>query len=605
MHKDQGVGEPLMGAAEMGVAGAQLQTGKHGQRTAIATSALSYILLLAGLLAIGACLYMMVVSYSPVPFWDGWIQIQHPAEGGNPVSLDWLWSQYNEHRMPIPKLFLAADLDWLHGTQIFLLSSIFAIQLLQVVILSWAMWVLGGWRGALWRTGTGLAAFCLFCLSQWENLTWGMQVCFLLPGLFASISFVGLLLYWSRHKQPSAHNRYLGLYVLLSIAAALGATWSYANGNLLWPLLLVAAIVLRLPLKIVLSYAIAGALSTALFMNNYLRPPYVIDHARTPINTLKYFAGYFGSSWLGASEHTRAAEAIGLIGFGIAFWFLLGLRSYIANCRAFHIHLILVTLFCLGSGLVTSFGRAGFGVSQAFSSRYQSIALLFWCSLGLLALASITAAKPRSNLALLLPQTVLLLVMLAAAGDAGTPLIRARVRGFRLNATAVSLATEVPDPDELRWAFWKPTYLTYLGKYMRQERLSIFHEPISQVLDEPLQSAFRVAPPGQCSGAVETTANMSPAGIGLPSLRVTGWAWDNVRNQPAAAVIAATNGTITGLGAMGDWRPMNRAPRKWMAANFLGYTAYVRQIGGPIQMYAVLPGSPATACPIASVDQSR
>ena len=560
--------------------------------TSTATNIMSYLVLMVGLLTVAVCAYMMVVSYSPIPYWDGWIQFQYPAAGGNPFSPGWLWAQYDEHRMPIPKLFLAADLHWLHGTQVLLLSSIFAVQLLHLSVLAWAMRTLGHWCDALWRTGVGFAAFCLFCLSQWENLTWGMQVCFVLPGLFASISFASLLFYWLRGDRKQWR------YILVSIAAALGATWSYANGNLLWPLLLLAALLLRLPLGAVSSYALAGTASTTLFAINYRPAAYIIDPARTPLNTLKYFATYFGSSWLSGGEHTHAAEIIGMIGFGSALFFLCRLRRYIESRRVLEIQLLLMVAFSLGSGLVTAFGRSGFGPRQAFSSRYQTVALLFWCSIALLVLGAVARAAPEHSASLPLTQTLLLLVMLGAATYAGGPMIGARARGFKLNAAAMSLASGVTDTEQLKWAFWRPSRLIAMRSYLRQQHLSVFHQTISQLIDRPLQPTFTLATPEQCSGTVESTSELASAGAVLPSLRLTGWAWDNVRREPAMGVIVATNGTITGLGAVGDWRPMHKASISWMAPNYLGYTAYIRQIGGPVQVYALLRRSLPTACAI-------
>ena len=156
------------------------------------SSILSYMILAGGLATIGVAAYLVVVSYSSLPYWDGWIQIKYAAERPQPGVLDWLWSQYNEQRLLIPKLFLLTDLLWFGARQKFLLASVFTIQLLYLLALTWSMRVLGDWRGAMLRTGIGLAAFCLFCPSQWENLGWGMQTCYVLPGLFATLSFIGL-----------------------------------------------------------------------------------------------------------------------------------------------------------------------------------------------------------------------------------------------------------------------------------------------------------------------------------------------------------------------------------------------------------------------------
>ena len=71
---------------------------------------LSYAILLAGLLTAAAAMYMVIASYSNLPSTDGWEQIDIAMRGMNPLSPAWLWQQHNEHRMVIPKLFLAADL---------------------------------------------------------------------------------------------------------------------------------------------------------------------------------------------------------------------------------------------------------------------------------------------------------------------------------------------------------------------------------------------------------------------------------------------------------------------------------------------------------------
>src|SRR5215510_4362960 len=154
--------------------------------TSLLSNALSYVILVAGFLTIALSLYVVVTTYSSLPYWDGWRQIEVAANGASPVSPSWLWQQHNEHRLVLPKLFLAVDLRLFGARQVFLLASIFAIQLMHFALLSWSMRALGNWNGVLWRTGTGLAGFCLFCPTQWENFVWGFQVCFVLPPFFAT-----------------------------------------------------------------------------------------------------------------------------------------------------------------------------------------------------------------------------------------------------------------------------------------------------------------------------------------------------------------------------------------------------------------------------------
>jgi hypothetical protein len=194
----------------------------------------SYAILLGGLATIGFSAYLVVVSYSSLPYWDGWTQVSYAAHGGNPFTLDWLWKQHNEHRMPIPKLFLLADLRWFHARQVFLLASIFVIQLLQLWLLAWSMRVLGGWRGALWRTGIGLVAFCMRHLG-----TIGTQLA-LFIACGASVLALAAVDVW---KRRDADSLLLALWVLGTFVFTAFLNWT-VNARSVLPLNPAAGILL-------------------------------------------------------------------------------------------------------------------------------------------------------------------------------------------------------------------------------------------------------------------------------------------------------------------------------------------------------------------------
>lgn len=105
-------------------------------RTSKTSTVFSYAILLGGVITIGVAVYMVMVSYSILPFWDGWMQIGVVARGENPLSVAWLWKQYDVHRVVIPKLFLLVDLRWFRATQVFLLVCNLLIQFLHLLL--WA-----------------------------------------------------------------------------------------------------------------------------------------------------------------------------------------------------------------------------------------------------------------------------------------------------------------------------------------------------------------------------------------------------------------------------------------------------------------------------------
>jgi hypothetical protein len=180
------------------------------------------------------------------------------------------------------------------------------------------MRVLGGWRGRLWLSGTGLAAFCLFCPSQWHNFVWGFEPCFMLPGLFATLSFIGLLLYWIDSEQQSAKPS-SWKFIALSIAAALGATLVVGKRKSCLALLVVAALFLRLRRSVVLSFTVTGAITIALYLYHYVSRQAEANAGSfrgDPLRCLQFVAVYLGTVWVHANP--ILAGIFGVAGAGFA-----------------------------------------------------------------------------------------------------------------------------------------------------------------------------------------------------------------------------------------------------------------------------------------------
>ena len=53
-------------------------------------------------------LFAYVVRYGHnIPFYDEWVMVR-VLDGTQPIDVEWLWAQHNDHRIPIPKLILSA-----------------------------------------------------------------------------------------------------------------------------------------------------------------------------------------------------------------------------------------------------------------------------------------------------------------------------------------------------------------------------------------------------------------------------------------------------------------------------------------------------------------
>lgn len=575
----------------------QVSFAETSARLATAANVLSWAVLAGGGTTIALAVYVAVLGHSRLPFWDQWMQIDFAANEGPGHTLDWLWRQFNQHRVVVPKLFLLADLRWFRATQTSLVVSNLVLQFLHLYALAWSMRVLGGWRGPLWRTAVGLLAFCLFCPSQWPNLVMGFTgLCCYLPPLFASLSFLGLLLYWrkSRDKQPHAW-----LYLLMCMVAALCATFSLSNGNLVWPLLAIGAALLRIRSRAIAGIvAVAAAGISAFFYNYtvYLKTT-SFSSAGDVLALIKYIAVYFGSSWV--TGNIRLAEILGIVGFLALAMTLWQMPSSFKVAPAMDLQFGLLLIFVLATGVVTAPGRVVFGIDQAFSGRYQSFALLFWGCMAVLLLGRLAATGGQST-SFVLAQVAILVVMLFAANKAQPTIERARWHGFNINVAAAALETGVPDEAQLAWAHSHPDYPRSLVPFMRAARLSVFTRPEPFLLGEPLQSQFRVQAAESCAGGVDRTSIITA--IWPRSLRIDGWAWDSVSRSAPAGIIVANDGIISGLGVVGDRHERKQVSGE-VTGGFAGFTAYVRDVSrtSKIDIYAVPRRSGDSVCRIASL----
>jgi len=567
------------------------------------TSILSCGILLGGILTIGVALYMVVVSYSALPYVDGWLEVEAAARGVDLLSPAWLWERDNEHRLVIPKVFLAADMHLFQGRQIFLLVCIFGIQLLHLLLLAWSMRALGGWRGALWRTGTGLAAFCLFCPTQYGNLIWGFQINLVLPQFLATVSFVALLLYWTKSQQYP--QKPWSKLLVVSILAAVGANYSLANGMLLWPILILAAFYLRLRRTALLSYVISGVVSTGFYFyrlnlsTRWDMPGNTIaSKLVSPLAILQYLATYF----IGSFTH-RLTLAAGFILLGVLAIVAIALFpaiAYIRKLSVFRNQLVLMIMFFGGTILIITAGRAHLGIEGATEPRLQTIALLFWCSVGLLLLGATFFARGRMRYGFLAAQVCLLVIFVRGAATASHPIGEARQHRFKLDTTSAALLTGVRDVAQWKLVTPAPEHIPWAAGYLRANHLSVFAGPVASELGKPLEEVFPVSPSGDCTGALELVAPIvDPVG---PGLRLEGWAWDVRHQWPPSAIVVTTNGTITGIGAVGGWRPDVAPPHPGITRSHVGYVAYVSEPSGIsiVNLYAILRGSPATACQFAT-----
>ncbi len=260
------------------------------------------------------------------------------------------------------------------------------------------------------------------------------------------------------------------------------------------------------------------------------------------------------------------------------------------------VQLAALMLLCLATAAITASGRLQLGLEQATASRYQTFALLFWCSLGL-ALLFYASRSPTQWYIL---SGCLLALTLGFATQVRLPLIDAQWHQLRLRVVSLALLTGVQDPAMLaEQAYPDPHAVLRAAEYMKQNRLSIFAGDLYSQLGQPLDAVYRLRPASACSGYV-SSSQVLPADDGR-GLHMTGYAWDQELNRPARVVVAAVDGHISGFGSTIAIPMSFPTTAKQADPARFGWIAFVRDahLPGKVELYTVVGNNKLDVCPFA------
>ena len=212
-------------------------------------------------------------AYSALPWgdmWDYWIWYLKL----HPNLLIKLFALHNEHRIVVARLFFLADHLLFQGRAIFIFISIFVIQFFHAILLWRLAWLAHPHRKALSIFVGSTAFVCLFSAEQYTNFTWSFQIQFVAV-YFAATGALASLMVFARllADQPPASERRQWLWLGITILVGVIATYSMANGLLVWLILLLEAFWFGLPRRAKAILLVASVVMWApLYLWDYKTP---------------------------------------------------------------------------------------------------------------------------------------------------------------------------------------------------------------------------------------------------------------------------------------------------------------------------------------------
>ncbi len=494
-------------------------------------------LILLSLLGIAPAVLMwhwVSSNWVPLPYWDEWHTPGAQFESWRRGTLTWaeMFSQHNESRKFFPRLLYFA-LERFGGwdERNVIRAEFVAAGVLGLLLLH----LLRKTRGA--STIGSLTAWALmmivgFAPVQVKNFFYGIQIEPLICGLLVLAAATMNLSTCSFRAKA-----------LSNLALAFVATYTFANGMLLWvlawPLCSPAATAERSrQWRWRALYMMAGVISIGSYFIGYQQPAQhpafasILSRFWDLTRYLILWSGnYFASDFAGPFFLGVFFLILFFAATGFALWEIWRRRSW----ETFYPWLLL-GVFAFASALITALGRVGFGVEQALDNRYVAFSRFFYLSLvGLLSSISygrIRHASPNVRTVLLTGAGFLIGLLACLWAGSLEKFARAPSQHRKLYTHllhTLEWMESIPDNPDLALILPFADVLKSRARLLEKEgvlRLSFIHGELS--------TAVRQAPP-VVSGkhGVLDGAELQPD----EQLQVSGWAWLPERHRRADCVI--------------------------------------------------------------------
>lgn len=474
--------------------------------------------------------------YTAIPYLDYWITTARlPAYRAFDIRV--YWQQHNEHRIFFPQIVYAADYMLLHGRTLLPLAVSFLSYFGSWIILSWAFWSDKEMSLFLKCSATLLSGIVM----GWQGSVAVLARPFELQWTLTQISSLFSLVFLSALKTTGKT-----VFLTLIVAAAVVASYSSANGLMIWFVLVGAAFVSSLQIRHVIAFICAAIVFISIFFVSYqsIGNFSVRNLILHPIYLLGFTASYLSLPF-GLVDSVRVNLCLGMASLSLfAVLAALGVRAGLVSSRT-GIVLYGSYLFAVLTCALIATGRMQASdpyFSGARADRYLAEPLVAWSALLLLS-AWIFDRIDRRGVAGH-AAAVSFLVFLLCGFSQFEFWLRDQDNTFsRYQLGELAAEMNVFDPSVMLNLFpWNPGHVELNSNILREGRLSVFYKGYSNWLGHPVR-AFGMPVCSFVHGEIKYTYPV------LGGVEVSGWVEDS--HEPGDKgwmLLASENGQIVGFG---------------------------------------------------------
>jgi len=325
---------------------------------------------------------------------DYWWMIKniYSIDGFSTNPFDWMF-RANEHFVLIPAIIYALNIVITKGSNIGLCLATFFLAAIQSFFLIKLL-------PEKLTENKPVFAFLIICISLFNftpaaahNWMRGYSgVHWVIANLFVIASIYCLQKTVEQASCPFKKNQ--NKWATGSIIFGILGCISYSTPLALWPILCAAAILMRLPRRIIIAYFSFTILVVGIYFLTYKTPSHHPSLSKVNLlDTLGYIPVYLSAIF---THNIPVALIIGSIGLilaaGFHLYWLLSKPPYSpssplskggggGSALQDFLPWLSIIIYTFGTALMAAISRSGFGIDQAIASRYATLPALFWLSL--------------------------------------------------------------------------------------------------------------------------------------------------------------------------------------------------------------------------------
>ncbi|MDD3926894.1 MAG: hypothetical protein PHT33_09575 [bacterium] len=453
------------------------------------------------------------------------------------LSFGDFFAQHNEHRLIFPRAVMAVLALLTHYNNVAeMYFGLFVMCLTGYVFFLVYRRIFGTGESSLWAFVP--ISLLVFSLKQSGNILWGWQIQIFM------LTFFFLAAVYLLDTLNSSRNRFL-----LALASAIGATFSFANGMMVWPVGLLQLFLEGRAADVEKKnfyyraagiWGLTGIIVGLSYFHGYVKPtqhPSLLSILRSPMDFINYVLGSVGVP-LAIGEFVLPVGAVLLIGY--LFLIPYYMKHYSTSRARIALPLI---LFSLISSLVMAVGRSGFGPEQALASRYVTITYLGIAGLYMAAFSFVREKKRFSNF---IYGFILLYVFFSMAIGYTMVLRATAVKATNYDIMSYCIKNYRYQSDNALTNYYPaPDVVMDRASILERYRLNVFSEPFIKLPEVCNGQAdlFYADMLNDISLSDNGNAVITIAGD-VRDIQITGWAIDEKLGKCASGVYVAVDDRI-------------------------------------------------------------